>query len=67
MERADLMKNDIIYQKAVELFEQEDFDEAVELFIQLYESDYEKDVIIHIGDNHMHNAEMIKVIEKYGR
>ena len=46
MERADLMKNDIIYQKAVELFEQEDFDEAVELFIQLYESDYEKDVII---------------------
>lgn len=29
--------------------------------------EYEKDVIIHIGDNHMHNAEMIKVIEKYGR
>ena len=46
MERADLMNNDIIYQKAVELFEQEEFEEAVELFIQLYESDYEKDIII---------------------
>ena len=28
---------------------------------------YKKDIIIHIGDNHMHNAYMMKTVEMWGR
>lgn len=42
------MENEIRYQRALELFEQESYEEAVELFIQLYEAGYEKEAIIQI-------------------
>ncbi len=42
------MENEIRYQRALELFEQENYEGAVELFIQLYEAGYEKEAIIQI-------------------
>lgn len=42
------MENEIKYQQAVELFEQGYYEAAVELFIQLYDADYEKETILQI-------------------
>lgn len=42
------MENEIKYQQALELFEREDYEGAVELFIHLYEADYEKEAILQI-------------------
>lgn len=42
------MENEIKYQQAIELFEREDYEGAVELFISLYEADYEKEAILQI-------------------
>ena len=42
------MENEIKYQQALELFEREDYEGAVELFINLYEADYEKEAILQI-------------------
>ncbi|MCM1308064.1 MAG: glycosyltransferase [Butyrivibrio sp.] len=42
------MENDIVYQQALELFEQEDYEGAVELFIRLYEAGYEREALLGI-------------------
>ncbi|MBD5158376.1 MAG: glycosyltransferase family 2 protein [Butyrivibrio sp.] len=42
------MENEIKYQQALELFEREDYEGAVELFIHLYEAGYEKEAILQI-------------------